>query len=117
MPGVQGYKGPGPQLPFWPGRTSPMGSPRFTDPNHQQNFASRIRIYGVTKDSAGAVLGNCVVDLFRTATDVLVESTVSDGSGNYSFLTATPAAQHYVVAYKAGAPDVAGTTVNTLVAA
>jgi hypothetical protein len=93
-----------------------MGTPRFTDPNHPQNWPNRIEITGVTKDSAGAALGNCVVQLFRTSDDQIVEETTSDGSGNYRFLTATPQYKHYVVAYKAGAPDVTGATVNTVVA-
>ena len=38
----------------------------------------------------------------------------SDANGYYEFRTAIPAELYYVVAYKAGAPDVAGTTVNTL---
>ena len=39
--------------------------------------------------------------------------TVSDGGGNYS-LSVTPSNPQYCVAYLAGFPDVAGTTVNTL---
>jgi len=70
-------------------------------------------ISGVTKDSTGAVLPACTVDLFRTADDVFVATTTSDGSGNYSFSLAG-GGTYYLVAYKAGAPDVAGTTVNTL---
>jgi hypothetical protein len=72
-------------------------------------------ISGVTKDSAGAVLGSCAVDLFTTADDVIQGRTVSDAStGAYSF-SAGGGRTYYIVAYKAGSPDVAGTTVNTLV--
>jgi len=71
-------------------------------------------ITGVTRDSTGAALGSCVVDLFRTVDDSVAGRTVSDASGNYK-IEATPALTHYAVAYKAGSPDVAGTTVNTLV--
>jgi hypothetical protein len=72
------------------------------------------RITGVTKDSAGAVLGGCSVHLFRTADDVEVDQVVSDaGDGTYSVGTPTDDT-HYAVAYKAGSPDVAGTTVDTL---
>jgi hypothetical protein len=72
-------------------------------------------ITGVTKDSAGTPLGNCVVQLFRTLLDALVEEKTSDASGNFSFYN--PASgPFYIVAYKAGAPDVAGTTLNTLTA-
>lgn len=71
-------------------------------------------ISGLTKDSTGAALGGCIVQLYRTADDVMVEETISDGSGNYAFSPRGVGALFYVIAYKAGSPDVAGTTVNTL---
>lgn len=74
-----------------------------------------MRIFGVTKDSAGVALGTCVVDLFTTANDVKIGSTVSDASGNYEFRGVSQGLTYYLVAYKAGSPDVAGTTTNTLV--
>lgn len=74
-----------------------------------------LRIFGITKDSAGAVLAGCTVTLYRTADDVEVDKVTSDASGNYEFRGAGPSTAYYVVAYKAGSPDVAGTTVNTLI--
>jgi hypothetical protein len=71
-------------------------------------------VTGVTKDSTGASLAACTVTLFCTNNNAPQSSTVSDGSGNYT-LTANVSGPYYVVAYKAGAPDVEGTTVNTLV--
>ena len=71
-------------------------------------------IRGVTQNSTGAALGGCIVTLFRTADDSVAARTVSDVNGNY-FCNASVALTHYVVAYKAGSPDVEGTTVNTLV--
>jgi hypothetical protein len=70
------------------------------------------RIIGVSRDSTGVALGNCVIKVFTTADDVLVASTVSDASGNW---TAYPIAQgpYYFVEYKAGSPDVFGTSPNT----
>jgi hypothetical protein len=70
-------------------------------------------ISGVTKDSTGAVLAGCTVDLFNATTDVRLQMMVSDANGLYSFQV-QPGVTYYVVAYKAGAPDLAGTTVNTL---
>lgn len=73
-------------------------------------------IYGVTRDSTGAVLGNCVVDLFDTATDVKISSTTSNattGAFSLPYASQKPTG-YYLVAYKAGAPDLAGTTVSTL---
>ncbi len=72
-----------------------------------------INITGITRDSAGAALGGCVVQLFSTPDDRIVSEVTSDGAGNYSFRVGN-GSEYYVVAYNAGSPDVAGTTVNTL---
>lgn len=73
------------------------------------------KITGTTKDSSGVALGSCSVDWFDTATDVRLDTTTSDTSGAFEFRTAgQPPNAYYLVAYKAGSPDVAGTTVNTL---
>lgn len=73
-------------------------------------------ISGVTKDSAGAVLASCRVELFRTADDSPVSQTTSNANGVY-IIPASNVLQHYIVAYKAGSPDVTGATVNTLIGA
>ena len=75
-----------------------------------------LHISGVTKDSNSAPLAGVTVSLFLTGTNTLMNQTVSDGSGNYSFTLYSPPGPFYVVAYLAGSPDVAGTTVNTLAA-
>lgn len=74
-----------------------------------------LRIFGVTKDSGGLILANCIVTLYQTADDKPVDKTLSDANGYYEFRSASLATAYYVVAYKAGVPDVAGTTINTLV--
>lgn len=75
-----------------------------------------LRIFGVTRDSTGTILGSCNVQLFETATDRYVADTTSDAAtGEYEFRSASLSTAYFVVAYKAGSPDVAGTTVNTLV--
>jgi hypothetical protein len=73
-------------------------------------------ITGVTRDSTGAAIGNCAVNLYRTWDDTMISETTSDGSGNFTIL-APSSGPYYMVAYLPGSPDVAGTTVNTLVAA
>lgn len=73
-------------------------------------------ISGVTRDNAGNPLANCTVRLYRTANDSVAAVVVSDGSGNFS-IASSPALAHYIVAYLPGSPDVAGTTLNTLVGA
>jgi hypothetical protein len=72
-------------------------------------------IKGVTKDSVGATIANAIVQGFVTSTDAYVGEVTSGEDGTYTLGTETKAGvQHYLVAYKAGSPDVAGTTVNTL---
>lgn len=77
--------------------------------------SSALIISGITQDSGGSPLGGCAVRLFLTAGDAIVASTTSDANGLYSFAVPADISTYYVVAYKAGAPDVEGTTVNTLV--
>lgn len=72
------------------------------------------KISGVTLDSAGAALGSAVVQLFNTTTGELVDTQTSDSTGNY--VCGDPnAVTCFTVAYKAGSPDIAGTTKNNLV--
>lgn len=66
---------------------------------------------GVTRDSTGATLDNCIVTLNQG--NIIKGQTTSDGAGNYTFL-GCGSGPFFIVAYKAGSPDVAGTTVNTL---
>lgn len=68
---------------------------------------------GVTKDSGGSPLGSAVVQLFHTTDDAIIQEATSDVSGNY-YVDSPYADNHYIVAYKAGSPDVAGSTINTL---
>lgn len=86
-------------------------------------LGSRYLITGVTKDQTGAVLGNCVCEAFEAVNTTntnnpkgrLVGMTTSDANGNYSIeVYSSSTATFNVDAYKAGSPDVAGTTLNTL---
>jgi hypothetical protein len=72
-------------------------------------------IGGITKSASGAALPGCAVKLYRTSDDVMVASTVSNASGQYSFSVTSPSTLFYCRAYKTGSPDLAGTTLNTLV--
>jgi len=100
-------------MPYRGGVRGPLRLPGFYDPTQRIQVA----ISGYTRDSAGAILPTCVVRLFRTLDDLEIDQTTSDGAGYYEFRTAIPVETYYVVAYKAGSPDVAGTTVNTLIGA
>jgi hypothetical protein len=99
-----------------PGYGSPLGVPPFMGflpPFPPMDY----RLVGVTRDSFGVALAGCTLSLFRTIDNVLVNQAVSDGGGNYLFTNCSPGLAYYIVAYLAGSPDVAGTTVNTLFAA
>lgn len=72
------------------------------------------RIFGITKDSTGAVLANCTVKLYTTADDTLRGTVTSGADGTYEFRNRSPFFACYVVAYKVGSPDLSGTTINTL---
>lgn len=84
-----------------------------------------VSIAGVSRDSLGAALGGCTCTLFRVAntlnpltgtnnvTYTQVAQTVSDGSGNYSFVVGFDG-PYRVTFDLAGTPTVAGLTVNTL---
>lgn len=91
-------------------RRKRFGSGRFRSPV----FKGKFTISGVTKNSSGSALGNCVVLLFDASTNIELLTTISDASGNYSFPLGNNTNHYFIVAYLAGSPDVAGTTVNTL---
>jgi hypothetical protein len=88
-----------------------FGPRRFRAPTFSR---STVRIIGVTRDSAGAILAGATVKLYRTQSDEYLAQTISDGSGNFSLDVPGPS-PFYLVAYLPGSPDVAGATVNTLV--
>jgi hypothetical protein len=74
-----------------------------------------LSLSGISRDSTGAALGSCLMTLYRTRDDGAVASVLSDGSGNYVFPSVSLTETYYIRGYKSGTPDVAGTTVNTLV--
>jgi hypothetical protein len=80
-------------------------------------------ITGVCRDVTAAPLSGATVKAFRTSADAtnalpadLQEGVpaVSAADGAYT-VTVPNTDPHYLVSYKAGTPDVAGTTTNTLV--
>jgi hypothetical protein len=76
---------------------------------------SKNAIRGITKDSGGTPIANAIVQGFVTSTDAYVGEVTSNNDGTYTLMTEQlKTTAHYLVAYKAGSPDTAGTTVNTL---
>ena len=84
--------------------------------SQRQLFRKFWRISGVTRDKDGNALASCRVELFETESDALLYSTTSDGSGAFSFSVPTGGWNWWLRAYKAGSPDLAGTTVDTVTA-
>ena len=71
-------------------------------------------IMGRCKDESGNGISGATVQGFLTSNDTFVGETTANSLGEYELGTVYPSTNHYLVAYKAGSPDVAGTTVNTL---
>lgn len=84
--------------------------------NHPGGCNGRLSFVGVTRDQFGSPTGGVTVKLFRTSTDQLVSTVLSDASGNYTITTPYYPDGHYLVCYKTASPDIFGTTVNTLIA-
>ena len=81
-----------------------------------QGYGGMTRPYfinGQTLDSGGSPIA-ALVQGFTTVGDIYVGEVGSDSNGNYSLPTLYIGLNHYLVAYRAGSPDTAGTTVNTL---
>lgn len=78
------------------------------------------KIEGVTKNSAGVALGGCTVVLLKANADgmisgkAIMQTKISDGSGNYKFYVRDPDTEYFVVAFKSGAPNVFGRTDKTI---
>jgi hypothetical protein len=95
--------------------TTKNSAPQYIKLNSQKDkVKQKWVISGVTKDSTGANLGNCIVQLFNSNDDTYIGEVISDSSGNYQFTLNGNVNPKYAVAYLVGSPDVAGTTVNTL---
>lgn len=68
---------------------------------------------GVTRSANGTPLAGVTVKLFLSANDTLVSTIVSGSDGAFSFAVAT-AGPFYLLGYKAGSPDLSGTTINSI---
>jgi hypothetical protein len=87
--------------------------------------AASVSIVGVSRDSTGVALGGCTCTLFKvntvtgdptgkgTTQYTQVAQTVSDGSGNYSFIVGFDG-PYRITFDKAGSPNLAGLTLNSL---
>lgn len=70
---------------------------------------------GTCKDSVGAAVASAIVQGFRTSDDFYLGEVTGAVDGTYTLgVHVSKTTACYLVAYKAGSPDIAGTTVNTL---
>lgn len=69
---------------------------------------------GICKDASDNVIGGATVQAFITSTDAYAGEAITDDRGVYQVGLDTNVA-HYLVAYYPGAPDKAGSSVNTLI--
>ena len=116
------------RTPWWPGSAMGFVGDSTVDMGMQTATAtwgfydlsrgcvSRFGVRGVTRDVYGSPLPFATVKLYQTSSDLMVGSVVSDANGNFTVTTPFYPDQHYMVTYKAGSPDVFGTSPNTLVA-
>ena len=101
---------------------APVGGSDLTSPDLFQPFScdgpgtqSKNFIRGTCKDADGNVVANAIVQGFVTSTDAFAGEVQGNTDGTYILgVEQSKLTPHYLVAYKAGSPDIAGTTVNTL---
>ena len=132
------YHGRGPQdrakfFDLWPAPRMSCGDPSAASPPFGSDSggsgawspwqiavsgkSNYVFITGQCLDGNGAPLAGAVVKGFRTSDNLYVGQTTSDSNGNYSFGSPYVGVNHYLEAYLPGSPDIAGTTVNTLIPA
>lgn len=111
---------------WWPGGSGRIGcggafddsgsNPTYgwSQPTWSTGGASgRFAYVGYTRDQYGSPIAFATVKCFRTLNDTLQATVQSDAMGFYR-ITTPYAEGHYLVVYKAGPPDICGTTVNSL---
>jgi hypothetical protein len=79
--------------------------------------ASRVGFVGVSFDQYGTPLAGVTCSLFRTSTKEWIMDFTSASDGTFLLQSWYSPDQHFIVFYKAGSPDVFGTTRQTLVGA
>lgn len=80
-------------------------------------IASRVGFVGRTFDNNNAPLGGVTCSLFRTSDKLWIMDVISDFEGRFLLQSWYSPDTHFIVFSKTGAPDVFGTTRQTLVGA
>lgn len=110
------------QSPWWPQSSNIMGwdgtdthllmlPAAFSWPWITLGANGRLGFVGITRDRFGSALGGCTVKCFRTSSDELVSTVISDPATGYYIATTPYNDAHYLVVQGTG---VAGASVNTV---
>lgn len=74
----------------------------------------RLAFSGVTRDQYGSPVGNCMVRCYRTSTGELQSQVLSDPSTG-AYIATTPYLEaHFLTVHKAGTPNIAGASIDTV---
>jgi hypothetical protein len=113
---------------YWPGRVGFQGD-QGTDygimdatwgrqmARIAQGCASRVGFIGISFDQFGTPLAGVTCSLFRTSTREWIMDVISGSNGSFLLQSWYSPDTHFIVFNKSGAPDVFGTTKQTLVGA
>lgn len=82
---------------------------------HRVGGASeRWQMFGQCLDQSSNVVANATVSMYDQSLGTLVDQQVSDNGGNYLVSSPYGSGRSFVVAYKPGSPDIAGTSQDNL---
>ena len=71
-------------------------------------------ILGRCEDASGVAISDAIVKVFRASDDLFCGQTTSLSAGSFMCPSSCVGVNVYITAYKVGAPDVGGRSVNTL---
>lgn len=74
----------------------------------------RTQMFGQTLNQSSAIVANATVTMYDQTLGVQVDQQTSDPGGNYLVGSPYGAGRSFVVAYKPGSPDIAGTSQDNL---
>ena len=71
-------------------------------------------VLGRCEDASGVAISDAIVKVFRASDDLFCGQTTSLSDGSFMCPSSCVGVNVYITAYKVGAPDVGGRSVNTL---
>jgi len=108
--GILGSTGAPQSWLFWPTTARPSAMLDTLGPGGSER---RKTITGITRDSSGNALGGVTVMAFHTSDNRLDDTITSGPSGEFT-CAVVDGDSYYILCYKPGAPDVYGTSINTV---